>query len=70
MGLFGSKEGEVFEVCGKPLKCQVCGEDKFFHRRAQLNTALATFFNFDWTNQSAECYVCDKCGYIHWFLKE
>ena len=35
---------------------------------AQLNTAVATFFNFDWANKTAQCYVCDGCGYIHWFL--
>lgn len=69
MGLFG-KDGETFEVGGKPFRCLVCGDDKFHHRRAQLNTAVATFFNFDWANQSAECYVCAKCGYIHWFLKD
>lgn len=25
-------------------------------------------FNFDWANATATCYVCDGCGYIHWFL--
>ena len=36
--------------------------------RPQLNTAVATFFNFDWANKTASCFVCDGCGYIHWFL--
>jgi hypothetical protein len=31
---------------------------------------VATFFNFDWANPSAECFVCDGCGHIHWFLPE
>jgi ATP-binding cassette subfamily F protein uup len=50
------------------LRCLVCGCDNFSQRTAQLNTAVATFFNFDWTNASATCYVCENCGYIHWFL--
>jgi hypothetical protein len=41
-----------------------------FKREAQLNTAAASFFNFDWTNPSGNCYVCAKCGYIHWFLPQ
>lgn len=56
------------EVQGRELKCLICGNDAFWKREAQLNTATATFFNFDWTNPSGVCYVCAKCGYIHWFL--
>ncbi|HET6631157.1 MAG TPA: hypothetical protein VFG73_00425 [Rhodanobacteraceae bacterium] len=68
MGLFGSKEPETIEVLGKPLACTVCGGMAFHSRRAQLNTAAATFFDFDWANKSADCHVCDRCGHIHWFL--
>jgi predicted nucleic-acid-binding Zn-ribbon protein len=55
-------------VLGRQLKCQVCGHDEFERREGQLNTATASFFNLDWTNTSAICFVCEKCGYIHWFL--
>lgn len=58
------------EVQGRELKCLVCGHDAFWKREAQLNTAMATFFNFDWANSSGLCYVCAKCGYIHWFLPQ
>ncbi len=34
----------------------------------QLNTSTATFFKLDWLNASGICYVCDQCGFIHWFL--
>lgn len=68
MGLFGKNAGETVEILGKPLCCVVCQATTFHHRRAQLNTAAATFLNFDWANQSANCYVCDKCGHIHWFV--
>ena len=53
---------------GEELRCQVCGYDAFEMRRAQLNTRGMTFLKLDWANRSATCYVCDRCGYIHWFL--
>ncbi len=68
MSLFGESEPISANVNGKPLCCQVCGNDAFWRREAQLNTAVATFFDFDWANASGICLVCDSCGYIHWFL--
>jgi hypothetical protein len=35
-----------------------------------LNTAVASFFNFDWVDPTARCLICANCGYIHWFLPE
>ena len=55
------------EVAGKPLRCVVCDYDWFYTARAQLNSAVATFFNLDWTNPTADCYICARCDYIHWF---
>jgi hypothetical protein len=68
MGLFGREEPEQVEVAGLTLHCEICKSDRFWTREAQLNTAVATFFGFDWANATAICYVCDQCGYIHWFL--
>jgi len=72
MPLFGQRQydAETVKVGQKTLTCLVCGHDRFRRRRAQLNTALATFFKLDWANRSAECMVCQQCGYIHWFLAE
>ncbi len=53
----------------RDLKCVVCGHTHFTHRKAQLHTALATFFDMEWLGATADCYVCDECGYIHWFLR-
>ena len=39
MGLFGKEEPEPVEVLGKSLRCQVCGNDGFYKREAQLHTA-------------------------------
>ena len=61
---------EKVEILGKEFNCQVCRNDKFWRREAQLNTAAATFFGFDWANESAICLVCAKCGYIHWFIAQ
>ncbi len=68
MELFGKNEPEQIQIVGKALHCEICKHDRFWTRTAQLNTAVATFFNLDWINASATCYVCDGCGYIHWFL--
>lgn len=68
MGMFGKEESERVQVAGLTLQCEICKNDRFWAREAQLNTAVATFFNFDWANATADCYVCDRCGYIHWFL--
>jgi hypothetical protein len=68
LGLFGRKKAEQVTILGRELRCEICGGNEFWERQAQLNTAVATFFNFDWANKSATCLVCDACGYIHWFL--
>ena len=65
MGLFGQKTPEPVKVAGLEPRCEICKHDLFWQREAQLNTALATFFNFDWANATAVCFVCDGCGYTH-----
>ena len=56
------------EVLGRTLPCYACGYDRFWQRNAQLNSALATLFKFDWTDPSATCCICAQCGHIHWFM--
>lgn len=68
MGLFSQPEPEGRVAGGKALHCLVCGNDRFYQREALLNTAATTFFDLDWANKSGTCFVCSKCGYIHWFL--
>ena len=70
MNLFGKQEPQTVEVVGRDYKCPVCGNGFFWTRRAQLNTSVATFFNLDWANQSATCFVCSECTHISWFLGE
>ena len=68
MALFGKKEPETVEIAGRPLHCEICSHGLFWRREAQMNTAIASFFNLDWANTNATCFVCDGCGYVHWFL--
>ena len=69
MGLFSKEEPKHVAVrTGDRLACVVCGFDRFFERKGQLNTALASLFSLDWANPTAECIVCGRCGYVHWFL--
>jgi len=68
MGLFSEDEPSTYEILDRTLRCHTCNNDTFWKQEAQLNTAVATFFNLDWTNRSATCLVCSECSYIHWFL--
>jgi hypothetical protein len=56
------------DVVGRPLHCYACEYDLFWQRSAQLNSALATLFSFDWIDPSATCCICARCGHIHWFM--
>ncbi len=56
-------------VAGHPLKCPVCGHDRFERRQSLLNTRWMTFFEFDWLNRKADNYVCERCGHVLWFLR-
>ena len=64
------QELQQVEVVGRALQCVVCGYDWFYVSKAQLNTSVATFFNVDWLNPSADCYICGQCDYIHWFYPQ
>ncbi len=71
MGLFSTEKPKRITIrTGEPLACLVCQFDRFFERKGQLNSALASFLNLDWANATAECWVCGRCGHIHWFLGE
>lgn len=56
-------------IFGNKLICAVCNNDTFWERETLMNTKGMSFFNLDWANKSAQNLVCDKCGYVHWFLK-
>ncbi|MEH7373765.1 MULTISPECIES: zinc ribbon domain-containing protein [Bacillaceae] len=59
-----------YQANGIQVTCVHCQHDRFESSHAQLNTALATFLNFDFANRSAITLTCHRCGYIHWFNKK
>ncbi len=69
MGLFTSekKEPQTVNIMGHPLKCSVCSNEYFHLRYIQLNTSWMSFFNLDWLNKNATCFVCSECTQIIWF---
>ena len=71
MGLFSKERpAEQVFVKGKKLNCNVCNHDMFVYRESQLNTRLASFFDLDFANKKAHCYVCDNCSNIKWFIEK
>lgn len=68
--LFSEKgKGKEEIVSGRKLICSHCGNDRFINKSYMLNTQGATFLDIEWTNQTAENYICDKCGFVHWFYQ-
>lgn len=66
--LSNPQEVSTVDVLGHQLKCQVCSHDQFWRHQVLLNTRTLTFFDMDWMNRDATCVVCERCGYVHWFV--
>ncbi len=62
-------EAKQYLIKGHPLECPVCKNDTFWMRETLMNTKGLTFFKLEWANQQAQNYVCNNCGYVHWFLQ-
>ncbi len=56
-----------FSLSGRSIRCPHCDGSQFNAGEAQLNTALATFFKLDWTDESATILICTTCGQIQLF---
>ena len=63
-----SKEAQRVVILEQELSCQICKHNMFIDREVPLNAEMAESLDLDGGNDSAICFVCDKCGYIHWFL--
>lgn len=58
MGIFGRYEAEEVTILdGVTRRCA----PHWFPRSPPV-------FDLDWANASATCMVCERCGYVHWFL--
>ena len=70
MSLFSKDEPKRYEIDDKQLVCLFCSNDTFDTRREQLHSPTRTILNLEWTDRAATCFICDKCGYMHWFLRD
>lgn len=64
-----SFEAREVRIAGKHLRCQVCDYTRFFGREASLSTGASTTFGQDWANATANCLICEQCGFVHWFVR-
>ena len=63
---FHEEPPKSYAILDKPLHCQICNFDEFHHRKAVLKDGTNFFkWLFD---TPAMCFVCARCGYVHWFL--
>ena len=63
-----SFDGSRVTVAGIPLQCHHCEGVAFSRRLAKLNTTGMTMLGLDWANKDATCFVCERCGFVHWFV--
>jgi len=64
------KEVKERIIKGNKLVCAICKNDKFWARETLMNTVGLTILKLDWANKKAQNYICDNCGYVHWFLSK
>lgn len=61
---------EHFVKRGQKLECIICKGTKFWTRETLMNTKGMSFLNLDWANKTATNYICNQCGYVHWFMEK
>ncbi len=49
------------------LRCVNCQFTDFTQSEFLLNTRGMTMFDLDAFNATANCLICRRCGFIHWF---
>jgi len=49
------------------LRCVSCQFTDFSQAEFLLNTRGMTMFDLDAFNATANCLICRRCGFIHWF---
>jgi len=63
-----TREFGPVDVQGKQLHCNVCGNATFWEQRVELPTSFLTFLSAEAWDGVAHCAVCERCGFIHWFV--
>jgi len=54
---------------GPGLRCVNCQFTEFHQAEFLLNTRGMTMFDLDAFNAGANCLICRRCGFIHWFAQ-
>ena len=60
-------EFATVEVRGRPLRCNVCDNATFWQHEVQLPTSVFSFLDAAEWNGAAQCAICERCGFMHWF---
>ncbi len=55
-------------ISGVMLRCAHCGGGAFTPRKWQLAAPLTSVITLGSLNETADVFVCAKCGRLHWFL--
>ena len=55
-------------IQGRELRCTVCSHGIFWEHEVQFATPLTEFLDPEAWNRSAQCAVCERCGYVHMFI--
>src|SRR5688500_7389425 len=65
-----SVEAREIKIAGKQLRCQVCDYTRFYRREAGLSSGASNVFGQEWAHSQATCFICEQCGYVHWFVRD
>lgn len=49
------------------LECVIRKHDEFDEQQAQLSKPAISYWRLGWLLDAARCFVCSRCGYVHWF---
>jgi hypothetical protein len=55
-------------IQGRELRCTVCSHGIFWEQEVQFATPLTELLDPGAWNRSAQCAVCERCGYVHMFI--
>lgn len=55
------------QSAGPGMRCLNCQFTDFAQSEFLLNTRGMTMFDLDAFNATANCLICRRCGFIHWF---
>lgn len=67
LALETGRPGQTYEISGRQLTCIRCGQIHFRERQTLMKSKGTTTARFDWTDSTANNYVCVTCGTLQWF---